>query len=245
MEKIFTNMDKIIAFPIVNFTISLCYCDHWVRILRDWCCCDRPPFILLDAALPAVWQLCDTQPKHKWKPGRFRHSNDLPAHEKCSAHLMRQPFSPLRETRSLPFSFQKSLSLSEWPFTAGPFAKCLSPQQSSSDQCEQSGQMIFRNDLLSNSSQFTFLCPESPRGVIQAAGGPRSSQRHFKPCLRRCVLSAFSLRFSLSSPQCSLLCRGSDYVLICTIRPGSKVKLNWQNKNVDLIYPPVMHQTMF
>lgn len=125
---------------------------------------------------PAVWQLCDTQPKHKRKPGRFRHSNDVPAHEKCSAHLMRQPFSPLRETRSLPFSFQKSLSLSEWPFTAGPFAKCLSPQQSSSDQCEQSGQMIFRNDLLSNSSQFTFLCPESPWGVRQAAGGPRCSQ---------------------------------------------------------------------
>lgn len=38
--------------------------------------------------------------------------------------------------------------------------------------------------------------------------------------------------------------RGSDYLLICTIRPGGKVKLNWgQNKNVDLIYPPVMHQT--
>lgn len=83
---------------------------------------------------------------------------------------------PLREMRSLPFSFQKSLSLSEWPFTVGPFAKRLSPQQSSSNQCEQSGQMIFRNDLLSNSSQFTFLCPESPGGAIQAAGSPRSSQ---------------------------------------------------------------------
>lgn len=104
-----------------------------------------------------------------------------------SAHLTRQPFSPLRETRSPPFSFQKSLSLSEWPFTTGPFAKCLPLQQSSSNQCEQSGQMIFRNDLLSNSSQFTFLSPESPSGVIQAACGRRGSQRHFKPCLR-CVV---------------------------------------------------------
>lgn len=77
---------------------------------------------------------------------------------------------PLREIHSLPFSSQKSLSLSEWPFTTGPFAKCLSPKQSSSNQCKQSGQMIFCNDLLNNSSQFTFLCPESPWGAIQAGG---------------------------------------------------------------------------
>lgn len=100
----------------------------------------------------------------------FYRFNATPAHEKCSAHLIRQPLPPLREIYSLPFSSQKSLSLSEWPFTMGPFAKCLSPKQSSSNQWKQSGQMIFCNDLLNNSSQFTFLCPESPWGAIQAGG---------------------------------------------------------------------------
>lgn len=119
----------------------------------------------------------------------FRRFPDEPAREQHGAHFTRQPFSLLGETRSPPFSSQKSLSLSEWPFTAGPFAKCLPLQQSSSNQCEQSGQMIFRNDLLNNSSQFTFLSPESPLGVIQAAGGRRRSQRHFKLCLRRVVSS--------------------------------------------------------
>lgn len=46
-----------------------------------------------------------------------------------------------------------------------------SPKQSSSNQCKQSGQLIFCIDLLTrDSSQITFLCPESLKGVLCNTG---------------------------------------------------------------------------
>lgn len=106
----------------------------------------------------------------------------------CNSHLIWQlPF--LRKIHLLLFSFYKSSSLSEWPFNRAFYhqclslatAKCLSPKHSSSHRCKQSGQLIFCIDLLTrDSSQITFLCPESPKGVLCNAGcfGANSPSDH-------------------------------------------------------------------
>lgn len=81
--------------------------------------------------------------------------------------------SPFKTINLLLFSSTKSLSLSVWPFSGGisasvlfspAAAKCLSPKHSASNQCRQSGQLIFSIDLLTrDSSQITFLARNHPR----------------------------------------------------------------------------------
>lgn len=64
-------------------------------------------------------------------------------------------------------------------------AKCLSVQHSRSNQCEQSGQLIFCIDLLTrDSSQITFLCPVSPKGALGNAAWsrPNSHSDHALYC---------------------------------------------------------------
>lgn len=112
-----------------------------------------------------------------------------------SAALTPPPPPLLRGTRLPLFSFQKSLSLSEWPFTARPFAKCLPLQQSRWNQCEQSGQMIFRNDLFKQFITIHFFSAWNHPGERR---GPRLCLTAATLQTESCV---FSFRSSLSSPR--------------------------------------------